>query len=464
MKQPQNDNLTQGPIRKHLLKIAIPMSIGMFFNTMFNVVDTFYAGRLGTAALAGMSVSFSVFFILIAIISGMGTGLTALLSNAIGKNDKGKVEQLTANGLILTVAISILLSIIGFIFSPMLLGVLGAEGDAFIEGARYVRGIYAGTLFFGINAAFNAMLSAHGLTKPFRNFLIIGFFLNLILDPLLIFGWFGLPRLGTLGVAIATVIVQLLGNFYLGYQVRKLLNVKLSVKSLKLYAPSQQMEILAQGIPAALNMLTIAIGVFVINFFIYRYGDDAATAGFGAAMRLEQLALLPALGLNAATLTLVGQNYGAGKLDRVRETFFTSMKIGVLIMTVGMVLIFPFAPFFIRLFNNDPDVIFEGTRYLRIEFIAFNAYIVLNTCLSTLQGLKKPRYAIWIGVYRQLAMPLILFSFLGTTLGLGLVGVWWGIVITTWTGAIGMLLLTRFEYRRVDREMTEQSTKAPETI
>lgn len=457
MKQPESDNLTQGPIRKHLLQIAIPMSIGMFFNTMFNVVDTFYAGRLGTASLAGMSVSFSVFFILTAIVSGMGTGMAALLSNAIGKQDRAKVEQITVNGLILIGAISIILSIIGFIFSPLLLGVLGAEGQAYVEGARYVRGIYAGTLFFGINAALNAMLSAHGRTKPYRNFLILGFFINLILDPLLIFGWFGLPRLGTLGVAIATVIVQLLGNLYLGCKVRHMLNVQLSVKSLNLFAPSQQLEILAQGIPSALNMLTIAIGVFVINFFIYRYGDDAATAGYGAAMRLEQLALLPALGLNAATLTLVGQNYGAGKLDRVRETYKTSMIIGIAIMTVGMVLIFPFAPFFIRLFNSDPDVIFEGVRYLRIEFIAFIAYIILNVCLSTLQGLKKPRYAVWIGVYRQLAMPLILFNFLGATLGLGLVGVWWGIVITTWTGAIGMLLLLRFEYKRVEKEMLEKS-------
>ncbi len=444
-------SLTRGPIRKHMLRIAIPMSIGMFFNTMFNVVDTFYAGKLGTESLAGMSVSFSVFFILTAFVSGIGTGVSALLANAIGRQDQAKVDQYTINGLFLTLAASLFLSVVGFLFSPYLLGLLGAEGEALSEGTRYVRGIYAGTVFFGINSTLNAFLSARGWTKPYRNFLIFGFFLNLLLDPLFIFGWLGMPRLGTLGVAIATVIVQMVGNVYLAYKVRCLLNLRLTRTSWKLLGVARQIEILAQGVPAALNMLTIAIGVFVINLFIYRFGNDASTAGYGAAMRLEQMALLPALGLNSATLTLTGQNYGAGKLDRVRETFFTAMRIGVAIMTIGMVLIYPFAPFFIGLFNDDPLVIAEGTRYLRIEFLAFNAYIIINVCLSVLQGLKKPRYAVWVGVYRQLAMPLILFNFLGITMGLGLVGVWWGIIVTTWTGALGMLLLTRYEYRRIVR-------------
>ena len=444
--------LTEGPIRKHLLKMAIPMSVGLFFNTMFNVVDTFYAGQLGTTSLAGMSASFSVFFILNALVSGIGTGLAALLANAIGQQNRSKVDRLTINGLVLTVAVSLVLTLVGVLYAPKLLALLGAQGEAYVEGARYIQGIYAGALFFGINATLSAFLSSRGMTKPYRNFLVVGFFLNLILDPLLIFGWLGLPKLGTMGVAIATVIVHLLGNFYLGYQVKKLLGLQVTLSSLKSFSLREQLEILSQGIPASLNMLTIALGVFVINFFIYRFGSDASTAGYGAAMRLEQIALLPAIGLNAATLTLVGQNYGAGNLDRVKEAFFTALKIGVAIMTIGMIIIFPFAPFLIGLFNHDPQVIAEGTGYLRIEFLAFNAYIIINICLSLLQGLKKPHYAVWIGVYRQLAMPLLMFYFLGQVLGLGLIGVWWGIVFTTWTGALGMLFLARFEFRKVVRE------------
>ena len=441
--------LTEGPIRRHILRIAVPTSTGLFFNTMFNVVDTYFAGQLGTASLAGMSASFSVFFILMALTAGVGTGLAALLSNAIGRKDQAAVGRLTANGLLLSFAVGSVLTVSGMLFAPYLLAALGASGDAYAEGGRYVVCLYAGSLFFALNAAMNAMLSSHGMTKPYRDFLIIGFLLNLILDPLFIFGWLGLPRLGTMGVALATVIIQAVGTVYLSVKVRRLIDVRLEKISLKQFSVHQQREILAQGIPAALNMLTIAIGIFVINFFIYRFGNDASTAGYGAGMRVEQIALLPAIGLNTATLTLVGQNYGAGYLERVRETFFIALKIGLVIMVVGMALIFPLAPILISLFNDDPAVIFEGTRYLRIDMTAFFGYVIINICLSTLQGLKKPHYAIWVGVYRQLVMPALLFWLLGDVLGLGLAGVWWGIVATVWTGALGMLWVARNEYRKL---------------
>lgn len=444
-----SETLTQGSIRRHMLQMAVPMSIGLFFNTMFNVVDTFYAGKLGTESLAGMSASFSVYFILNAIASGIGTGLSALLSNAIGRRDPERIESYTVNGLALTSAVSVVLTVFGLLFAPYLLAALGAEGAAYAEGARYVRGIYAGSVFFGLNTCLNALLTSRGLTKPYRNFLIFGFFLNLLLDPLFIFGWFGLPRLGTLGVAIATVICQAVGTVYLAWKVRQQLGWRPTRQSLERVALPCQLEILAQGIPASLNMLTIAIGIFVINFFIYRFGSDASIAGYGAAIRIEQIALLPALGLNAATLTLVGQNYGAGRLDRVRETFHVALKLGVGIMTVGMILIYPLAPILVGAFNDNPQVVQEGTHYLRTDFLAFNGYVILNICVSFLQGLKKPQYAIWVGIYRQLAMPVLLFSFLGSTLGLGLTGVWWGIVFTVWTGAAGLLLLARREFRRV---------------
>jgi Na+-driven multidrug efflux pump len=154
--------LTKGPIRKHLLKMAIPMSVGLFFNTMFKVVDTFYAGQ----------------------------------------QNRSKVDRLTINGLILTVAVSLVLTLAGVLYAPKLLVLLGAQGEAYVEGARYIQGIYAGALFFGINATLSAFLSSRGMTKPYRNFLVVGFFLNLILDPLLIFGWLGLPKLGTMGVRL----------------------------------------------------------------------------------------------------------------------------------------------------------------------------------------------------------------------------------------------------------------------
>lgn len=435
------EDYTTGNIKKQILTMAIPVSIGMFFNTMFNVVDTFYAGKLSTSSLAGMSLSFSVFFMLIAITAGISTGLSALLSIAAGKKSEAEVRTLSSNGIFLTLVVSILISIVGIIFSPILLSALGATGDTLNKGVLYLRGIYAGTLFFGLNSTFNALLASRGITKPYRNFLIIGFIMNLILDPLFIFGPFGLPKMGTFGVALATVMVQLTGNFYLALKCRKLLGFKrIEFNLIKLNTIK---NILSQGIPASLNMMTIALGIYVINYFIYLHGDDTAIAGYGVAVRIEQLALLPAIGLNTSALTIAGQNFGAGNFKRIRQTYRESLKIGILIMTIGMMIIYPFASHLIRLFNSDINVIFEGARYLRIEFLAFNAYIILNIGLSILQAIKKPQFAVWIGLLRQLILPIILFPLLGTFFKLGIIGIWWGIVITTWLGALICLGLTR---------------------
>ena len=448
------EDYTQGNLRKQILNMAIPVSVGMFFNTMFNVVDTFYAGQLSTESLAGMSLSFSVFFMLLAVTMGISTGLSALLSIAVGKRNEAEIGHLTASGVFLTVFVSIVVTLIGYVFSPVLLSLLGATGQTLHEGTSYLRMIYFGAVFFALNGALNALLSSRGITKPYRNFLIIGFLMNLVLDPLFIFGPFGLPRLGTMGVALATVIVQFTGNVYLFYKCHKLLGFKINQVIPSFREPFSRIrlstikEILSQGIPASLNLITIALGIYVINYFIYRHGDDAAIAGYGVAMRIEQIVLLPAIGLNTAALTIAGQNFGAGNMARVKSTYHESLKIGFLIMTVGMLLVYPLADRLIGLFNDDSNVVFEGARYLRIEFIAFNAYIVLNIGLSVLQAIKKPQFAVWIGVSRQLVLPFILFTLLGDVLGLGLVGIWWSIVITVWLGAAACAVIVNHYTRR----------------
>ncbi len=446
------EDYTTGDLKKQLLTMAVPVSVGLFFNTMFNVVDTYWAGRLGTSSLAGMSLSFSVFFILIAIIGGLGTGLSALLAISYGKRDEAGVRALTVNGLALTLAVGVVIGILGYIISPKLLALLGAEGDTLLQGTYYVRGIYAGTIFFALNSALNALLSSRGITKPYRNYLIVGFFINLILDPMFIYGSFGLPRMGTFGVALATVVVQILGNVYLIYKCVKMLELDASIFKRAGIQLKMQLEILSQGIPASLNMLTMALGIFVINYFIYKHGDDAAIAGYGVAMRIEQLALLPAIGLNTAVVTLAGQNYGAKNIKRVRLTYTEGLKLGMIIMTVGMIIIFPLASVLIGAFNQDRQVIFEGARYLRIEFIAFNGYIILNIGLSVLQAIKKPHYAIWIGLYRQIAMPILLFTLFGEVFGWGLIGIWWGIVTTVWTGAFACILAASHELKKLQND------------
>ena len=194
-------------------------------------------------------------------------------------------------------------------------------------------------------------------------------------------------------------------------------------------------ELAGQGIPASLNMMTIAVGVFVITYFISIFGKEGVAA-YGIATRIEQIALLPSFGLNIAALTIVGQNNGARKFDRVRETVNKSILYGISIMTIGTVGVFCFAAPLMGVFTTDPIVMSIGATYLRIAAFIFQAYIILYVSVSCLQGMKKPLYAIWVGLYRQIAAPVMIFFGLVHLLGFGIVSVFWGIFGITWSAAL----------------------------
>jgi putative MATE family efflux protein len=449
-------DLTQGSILSHVKAIAIPSSVGFFFNTMFNVVDSIYAGQLSTDALAGLSLSFPIFFLIIAIGAGIGNGTSTLSAIAIGKKDMQEYHQLARNSLLMSLVIGVsLIFIAPFVIEP-LFKLSGAEGASLALGVGYTQTIFYGSLFFLLNFALNGLLASQGNTKPYRNYLIIGFFMNLILDPLLIFGWFGLPALGTVGVALATVIVQIFGTVYLTSQWMKseLFDIAKFKKSFGSFSTVR--ALLKQVIPASLNTATIALGIFIINYYVLMYGGSQTIAAYGAAVRIEQLVLLPTLGLNVAVLSIVGQNFGAGNFERIIKARSLVTKIGILIMLVGMVIIFFTSPYLIQIFNGDPVVIDAGTTYLRIEVLAFMTYVFLNMNISVLQGIKKPNFALWIGMFRQF-LPFVLFYFLGTTLNMGILGVWWGIVIINWTAVAITAIYTKAELKKLEENMS--STK-----
>jgi len=431
----QQNNLTEGSIKKALRKIAIPASIGFLFNTLFNVVDTYFAGQLSVSALAGLTISFPIFLITIALASGVGTGSTALAAIALGKKDQLGYHQIAKNALLVSCLIAVVLLIVSPFAIPWLLQVSGGTGDVLNEGLAYMNVVIIGAVFQILNFTFNGLLSAQGNTKPFRNFLIIGFFLNLILDPMFIFGWFGLPRMGTAGVALATVLVQVMGTIYLGisffksqgYDKALFIKSRLSVNAVR--------QLLKQGIPVSLNNATVSIGIFIIQYFIYQFGTNETIAGYGVAVRIEQIALLPTIGLNIATVALVGQNFGAQQWERILQSIKQAGKYALILLTVGLVIIYPFAPQLVGIFNQDPQVIQEGAHYLRIEGLAIYSYSMIGIASSVLQAIKKPYYALMIGVLRQFT-PIIVFYALGQLLSLGVTGVWWGIVFVNYTATI----------------------------
>jgi Na+-driven multidrug efflux pump len=184
-----------------------------------------------------------------------------------------------------------------------------------------------------------------------------------------------------------------------------------------------------------LNYLTIAAGIFVITYYAGRFGQTAVAA-YGAAVRIEQIVLLPTIGLNVATLTLSAQNNGAKRYDRIKETVNTALKYGAVVMAAGAAIVFFLAPYLMKIFTDDPLVMEAGKLYLRIDALVLYAYVVLFVHVSALQGMKKPLFAVIIGVYRQIAAPIAVFYLFAVAWGMGARGIWWGICVITWSAAV----------------------------
>lgn len=443
-------DLTVGPIGPLVRRLAIPASIGYFFNTLYNVVDTYFAGMLSTDALAALSLSFPVFFTIIAMGSGFSTGTTALVGQALGRGDRRGASLVAAQGIVFAGLVSLVLTAVGFLAAPSLFRVLGAREEYLRICLDYIHMILAGTSCFMLVYMANAILSAQGDTRTFRNFLIVAAVLNVGLDPWFMFGGLGVPALGVRGIALATVLVQLIGVVFMGWRTWRTGMLRRVAGARWRPQPAIFREIAGQAIPASLNMMTVALGIFVITYFLGRFGQQAVAA-FGVATRIEQIALLPTVGLNVATLALAAQNGGAGKLDRVAETVRSALRHGAAVMALATLGIFFGARPLMAIFTDDAAVVSIGAPYLRIAAWVGFAYVILFVNTSALMGLKRPAFALWIGVYRQLAAPFVAFILVTEVWHLGLYGIWWSIFAITWSAAIIAML---YAMRTVDKVRT----------
>jgi putative MATE family efflux protein len=448
---PPRLDFTTTPIPLLIRKLAIPTSIGFFFNTMFNVVDTWYAGMISTTAQAGLALSFPVFFIIVSIGMGVGTGTTALIANALGKRDEEEAKIFARQAPVFGFLLSVVLTIVGYLSVPYLFRFMNAEGEFLEMALGYMNVILLATITFLMNGVLNGILSSRGDTVSFRNFLMAGAVANVFLDPVLMYGWYGFPELGISGIALATVIIQLGGTFYLGYRVRR--TELFALIEWPLFYPRKRYlkEIIQQGFPASFNMLSIAVGIFIITWFVSAFGEDGVAA-YGIATRIEQIALLPTIGLNIAAITIVGQNFGAGHIQRVKEAYRQNLIYGVIIMSIGMVWIFLFSDTLMRFFTGNEDVIGIGSTYLKIATLIFNAYLLLNVSIAVLQGLKMPMFAVWTGIYRHFVMPVTVFTLFAQVFGFGLLGIWWGIAAINWSAAIISVIFTLRKLRKIEPE------------
>lgn len=435
-------SLTTEPVPKLLLSLAIPSSVGFFFNTMYNIVDTFVAGYLSTQALASLSISFPIFFLLIAISMGVGSGATALIANALGGNDISAAGRYAKQTISFGIMLSIVISVLGILFVPYLLTLLGAKGEYLNTAGDYLITIFQGSFFITITFMLNAILNATGDTKSYRNVLIAGFFINGFLSPALAFGWIGFPVLGISGIAIATVITNALGALYLWFKVR---GTELVVKeSLGQFLPDMKtcLAIAGQGFPASLSLMTVSVGAFIITYFVATFGESTV-AGYGVGLRIEQIVLIPGIGINIAVLALIGQNNGAKKYDRVREIIQVAIRYSFYISTFAAVFIFVFSSYVIGFFTDDQSVIDSGIGYLFVAALITWAYGILFVTDSVFRGLKRPLFPLLMGILRQIIIPFPVLWFVTTVVEANVSGIWWSIFVIVWFAAIIAMIIVR---------------------
>lgn len=418
-------DLTQGDIKTQIKRLSIPASIGFFFHTMYNVTDTYFAGLISTQALSALTLSFSLFFMMIAIAGGMSEAVTALVGNALGKKDKKMAAHIALNALFFGIFLSIVLTIIGLLSTPYLMSLLGASGGYLQESLDYINIILYGSVLFIFAYFINALLNAVGDMVSFRNILIVAAFLNVVLDYWFVYGGLGIRPLGVSGISAATVITELITVVYLAYKLTKT-SLLDGFKEFSLDG-SVFKSLITQGFPPSVNMVMMATGIFIMTYFAAPFGKEVVAA-FGIGMRVEQIILMPTIGLNVAVLAIVSQNNGAKHFERIAQTLKISLYYGGLISLIGMVLLLMGAEQCMQFFTDDITVIEQGALYLRVEAFILFSFVVIFVHLAMLQGIGKPGFIFYISIFRQIVAPILLLSLI-TYLELEVVWIWFGIAL-----------------------------------
>lgn len=419
-----------------IARVAIPAAVGNLFNVLFNIVDSWFAGQLSTEALAGLSLSFPLFFVFIVLGAAAAAGGGALIGNALGAEDHARARRWCYQLLVLALIFSVLIMLAGLGVEPVFRS-LGAQGEYLAAATEYTQVLYFGAPCLLMPFAINAGLTAQGRTTVFRNVLIVGFFANLVLNPWFIYGGFGLPAMGIKGIALATLLVQGLGAVYLWLHLRRTGLVSDLLHDDLKPRPRQLVELLVQAAPLAASMSAIGAFFFLANAYINSFGA-AAVAAYGIGLRVEQLVLVPAMAINHAALVLTSNNLGAKRYDRVYESWYACIRTSGVLLIAGGVLILLFGSHVMRAFSSDETVVAIGVGYLMIEAFALPAYALIHTNGGVLQGLKRPQAVMWIGVARSLALPAICLPILIDWADLELTSIWWMILALAWASGLAL--------------------------
>ncbi|MBZ9634811.1 MATE family efflux transporter [Clostridium sp. FP1] len=399
-------------IGKLLFKFSIPAITGMIVNALYNIVDRIYIGHIkgvGSNALSGLAITFPISVIIMAFGMLVGVGASAVISIRLGEKNKKAADDILGNAVILITIISLVLSLLGVLFLNKLLILFGASGDSIPYAKAYIQIILMGAVFQNIGFGINNIIRAEGNPKMAMLTMVFGAIINIILDPILIFGF----NMGVEGAAIATIISQAFNTLWvLKYFTSKNSGSVLKIKkvNLKLHRHIVK-DIFAIGMAPFSMQIASSLVIILYNKGLYAYGGDTAIAAMGILNSISMLIFMPIFGISQGIQPIIGYNYGAKSYSRVLKVLKYSIIAGTCIATIGFISVQLFARPLIGVFvGNNPELINMGARGLRIDliFLPILGFQILGA--SYFQAINEAKTSMILSVLRQVIVliPLIL--------------------------------------------------------
>ena len=401
-------NLLKDNVPKLVRKLAVPAMVGTLFQTLYNIVDTFFAGKISPEALSALSKSFPIYFIIIATSIGVTVAGTSLIGNSIGEKNNKKTLYYFSHIVYYGILVSIFITFLGLYFAEDVFFLMGSTDEVVSLGLDYTNIIYSGSILFILVVSLNSLLHAEGDTKTYRNVLILSFLLNILLNPIFIFGFLFIPAFGVKGIGIATIISQFVSFTIILFKVLKNPRVLKITNEFLLPKFIYFKNIFFQSMPITISICGYALAAAIIFTYVGQSGEYAV-AGYGVGTRIEQVVLLPILGINTAIISIIAQNYGAKNFDRIKQCYFTAIQYAFIIMLTSGIIVFISAGFITSIFSSDPEVIEYGKRYLKISAFVLPAYPVFFLSNGFFMALKKSENAMISNFFRNVLNPIVVF-------------------------------------------------------
>lgn len=447
-------DLTQGSVTRNILEMAAPIAAGMVFQTLYLLVDLYFVAGLGDAAIAGVGAAGTVMFVVMALTQVLGVGAVALISQAVGRKDVADANLIFNQSIVLSAICAAITIVGGYAIAGHYMSAIAADAATQAEGVTFLYWFLPGLALQFALVTMGSALRGTGIVKPTMIVQVLTVVLNTLLAPILIAGWGTGVGFGVLGAGLASTIsvaagVLMLGGYFL--KLEHYIEFSLAQMRPRLSAWRRMLDV---GLPAGGEFAMMFIYMAVVYWVIAGFGS-AAQAGFGIGSRVMQSIFLPAMAIAFAAGPIAGQNYGANRPDRVRETFLKAVMLNSIVM-VFVTLFLQWRPdVLVGFFTPDMDVEDVGADFLRLISWNFVAQGIVFTCSGLFQGLGNTRPALLSSAIR-LALFLPGAYWLSIQPGFTLAQVWGVSVATILVQAVISLLLLRREFAR------RLSTRPPE--